>query len=135
MFGATVIVWVGIAVQLVSVFRAVPGPVYSDLPINCHRHEPVSFRVLELDNLMPLARQLPQRLGFSGFCSMARYSRLSVVKASVLSWRPLVRRTGTDFPSTSTAFAGHHLLGNRSQERNFEHIPACASTSDPERSS
>lgn len=128
MFGATVIVWVGIAVQLVSVFRAVPGPVYSDLPINCHRHEPVSFRVLELDNLMPLARELPQRLGFSGFCSMARYSRLSVVKASVLSWRPLVRRTGTDFPSTSTAFAGHHLLGNRSQERNFEHIPACAST-------
>lgn len=103
MFGATVIVWVGIAVQLVSVFRAVPGHVYSDLHINRHCHEPVGFRVLELDNLMPLPASFPQQLGFSGLCSMARYFRPSMVKASVLGWRPLVRRTGTDLPSTSTA--------------------------------
>jgi hypothetical protein len=47
------------------------SPIHSDLPINDDRHKSVGVYVLELDNLMPLPRQLPQRLGFSAFCSMA----------------------------------------------------------------
>ena len=48
-----------------------PSPVNRDFPIYRHRHESIGFRVLELNNLMSISRQLPPTAGFLGILLMA----------------------------------------------------------------
>jgi hypothetical protein len=78
--------------------------VFLHLTINEDRDEAVLLDVLEPDDLMPGTRaSWPHWLGFSGFCSMAVYSRLPIVNLTVFRRWELVRRTGTNSPFISIA--------------------------------
>ena len=78
------------------------GTVERDLAIDNNCHEVIALGIFELHDLMPAASQLPHRLGFSGFCSMASNSWPSTLNAAVFKCCRLVRRTGVDLPPTST---------------------------------
>ena len=85
------------------------------LAIHSDDHEPVCLHILELDDLVATAGKFTPRLGLSGFCSIAVYSRPPTAKVTVRRPCLLVWRTRSRLPSASTSSA---LINCRAMEPN-----------------